>query len=101
MTARELWIVTGISAAGKSTVAQALPSGSDPSAHVRGDVFRRFLVNGRLDPGPDGPPEALDQLRVRYRLAVRTAEALVAEGFSVVLQDVVIGPMLDEFLAAR
>jgi predicted kinase len=94
----ELWIITGVSAAGKSTVAQALAERLDPSAHVRGDVFRRFLVNGALVIGPGAPPEALDQLRLRYRLAVHTAEAMVAEGFNVVLQDVIIGPMLGEVL---
>ena len=94
----ELWIITGISAAGKSTVAQALAARLDPSAHVRGDVFRRFLVNGALVIGPGAPTDALDQLRLRYRLAVHTAEAMVAEGFSVVLQDVIIGPMLGEVL---
>jgi predicted kinase len=94
----ELWIVTGISAAGKSTIAQALAERLDPSAHVRGDVFRRFLVNGALEIGPGAAPEALDQLRLRYRLAVHTAEALVGEGFSVVLQDVIVGPILGEVL---
>jgi predicted kinase len=98
VAAPELWILTGISAAGKSTVAQSLAERLDPSAHVRGDVFRRFLVNGRLEIGPGAPPQALDQLRLRYRLAVHTAESLVAEGFSVVLQDVMVGPMLGEVL---
>jgi predicted kinase len=95
----ELWIVTGVSAAGKSTVGQALAERLDPSAHVRGDVFRRFVVNGRLEMGLDASPEAIAQLRHRYRLGVQTAESFVAEGFTTVLQDVILGPALDEVLA--
>lgn len=42
---------------------------------------------------------ALDQLRLRYRLAISTAESYRRNGFTVVLQDVIIGPMLEEFVA--
>ncbi|WP_324193143.1 zeta toxin family protein [Nocardia nova] len=38
-----VYLITGIQAAGKSTVAQALAERLPRSAHVRGDVFRRFV----------------------------------------------------------
>lgn len=39
------------------------------------------------------------QLRLRYQLAASTADGYVDAGFSVVLQDVVIGSILDEFVS--
>lgn len=43
--------------------------------------------------------EAMTQLRLRYRLAANAADSYVEAGFTTVVQDVVIGPMLDEVLA--
>ncbi|MFC9994418.1 AAA family ATPase [Nocardia sp. NPDC127526] len=92
-----VYLITGIQAAGKSTVAQALAERLPRSAHVRGDAFRRFVVNGREEMRPEPPEEALEQLRLRYRLAARTADAYAAQGFSAVVQDVVLGEFLPWF----
>ena len=67
--------------------------------HVRGDVFRRFVVGGRVEPEPEMTEEAWAQLRLRYRLAVTTADAYAEAGFAVVLQDVILGPVLAEVVA--
>ena len=95
----QLIVVTGIMAAGKSTVAQALAERFPRSVHVRGDHYRRSIVRGRHEMSPEPTAEALDQLRLRYRLAIATAEAYRRAGFTTVLQDVIIGPMLGEFVA--
>ncbi|MGA8112677.1 MAG: AAA family ATPase [Actinocatenispora sp.] len=93
-------VVTGVQAAGKSTVAQALAERLDRSVHVRGDLFRRMVVNGRADMGaPEPPVEALRQLRLRYALAATVADGYVTAGFTVVLQDVVLGPDLADLVA--
>src|SRR6187455_992443 len=89
-----VYLLTGVQAAGKSTVAQALAGRLPRSAHVRGDAFRRMIVNGRADMGPEPGEEALDQLRLRHRLAANTADAYAEAGFTAILQDVVIGEML-------
>lgn len=96
MSDARLFVVTGIMAAGKSTVAEALASRFPRAAHVRGDYFRRAVVAGREEMGAEPSAEAFDQLRLRYRLAVTTAEAYVDAGFTTVLQDVIIGPLLGE-----
>ena len=67
--------------------------------HVDGDVFRRFVVAGRHEMTPDPTPEALEQLRLRYRIAAGAADAYAAAGFTVALEDVVAGPMLNEVVA--
>ena len=67
-------LITGIQAAGKASVAQAVAERLDRSVHLRGDAFRRMIVNGRASMGPADPPdEAVRQLRLRYRLAAQAA----------------------------
>ncbi len=85
-------------AAGKSTIAQALAERFPRSAHVRGDHYRRSIVRGRQEMSPEPTAEALDQLRLRYRIAISAAESYRQAGFTTVLQDVIIGPMLEEFI---
>jgi predicted kinase len=93
-------LVTGIQAAGKSSVAQAVAARLDRSVHLRGDVFRKMIVNGRASMGPADPPdEAVRQLRLRYRLAARAADGYAEAGFTVVLQDIVIGGYLADMAA--
>ena len=94
-------LITGIQAAGKSSVAQAVTERLDRSVHLRGDLFRRMIVNGRASMGPADPPdEAVRQLRLRYRLAAQAADGYAQAGFTVVLQDIVLGGYLTEMVAA-
>lgn len=94
-------VVTGIQAAGKSTIAQALAERLERSVHLRGDVFRRMIVSGRAEMGPADPPaQAIAQLRLRYRLAAMAADAYAGAGFTVVLQDIIIGSHLAGVVAA-
>ena len=84
-------LITGIMGAGKSSVAQALAERLLMAAHVRGDVFRRFIVGGGAPMLPGARPEALQQLRLRYRLGASTADAYADAGFVAVYQDIVLG----------
>jgi hypothetical protein len=97
-------LITGIQAAGTSTVAQLLAERLPRSVHVRGDVFRRMVVKGRADMTPTPSDEAVRQLRLRYRLAAATADTYAGAGFTVVLQDIVLGsdlPGMVELIRAR
>ncbi len=89
-------LITGIMASGKSTVAQHLAERLDKSVHLRGDVFRRMIVNGRAEMEADFNERAWGQLRLRYRLAATSAQMYCAAGFVVVYQDVILGPVLSE-----
>ena len=93
-----LFVITGIMAAGKSTIAQLLAERFAKGVHVRGDIFRRMIVSGREEMTPGYSQAALDQLKLRYRLAAATAEAYFAAGFSVVVQDNIYGPDLIDFI---
>ncbi|WP_429845613.1 AAA family ATPase [Brevibacillus sp. FIR094] len=95
---RCIFLVTGIMASGKSTVAQLLAEKLNRGVHLRGDSFRRMIVNGREDYMPEPSEEAIRQLQLRYKIAASTADTFFEEGFNVVVQDVVIGPLLGEFV---
>ncbi|MFE2752564.1 AAA family ATPase [Actinosynnema sp. NPDC059335] len=87
-------LITGIQAAGKSTVAQMVAERLPRSVHLRGDLFRRMVVNGRADMTPEPSEDAVRQLRLRYRLMATAADEYSREGFTVVAQDVILGEHL-------
>lgn len=92
-------VITGAMAAGKSTVAELLAARLPRSVHVRGDVFRKMVVNGRAEMTPDPSTEATAQLHLRYELAARTADRYAEAGFDAIVQDVIIGSELTRFIA--
>lgn len=93
-------LITGNMASGKSTIAQALAEQLPQSVHLRGDIFRRMIVNGQAEMTSELSDEAQRQLQLRYDLAVMTAKQYYHAGFTVVYQDIVIGPALRSMTAA-
>ncbi|WNI15731.1 AAA family ATPase [Actinacidiphila sp. ITFR-21] len=93
-------VITGVMASGKSTVAQLLAERLPRAVHVRGDVFRRMLVSGRRELVPQGDEEAVEQLRLRYRVSASTADLYAAAGWTAIVQDVVLGENLEPYLEA-
>ncbi len=91
-----LILVTGIMAAGKSTVAQALAERLARSVHLRGDEFRRMIVNGQAEMGLELSAEGRSQLLLRYRIAAAAAKLYLEAGFAVVYQDIIIGKDLPD-----
>lgn len=89
-------MITGTMAAGKSSVAQALAERLPRSVHLRGDLFRRLIVRGQAPMNFELSSEAEAQLWLRYRLAATAAAQYTAAGFTVVYQDILIGPALAE-----
>jgi predicted kinase len=93
-------VVTGAMASGKSTVAEALARSFPLAAHVRGDMFRRFIVSGQasMDPPLSAAGRAL--LDLRHTLAAQAADTYAAAGFTAVVQDILLGPDLARFTAS-
>ncbi len=83
-------------AAGKSTVAEAVARRLPRSVHLRGDVFRKMIVNGAAEMGPELSEEALAQLNLRHALACQAARRYHEAGFSVVYQDIILGEALEK-----
>ncbi|MEV0697548.1 AAA family ATPase [Saccharopolyspora sp. NPDC050389] len=91
-------LITGIQAAGKSTIAQGVAEQLPRSVHLRGDAFRRMVVGGREEMSAPPSEEALRQLRLRHRLTAQAADGYFAAGFTVVAQDVILGEHLAEMV---
>ncbi len=91
-------MITGAMAAGKSTVAELLAQRLPKSVHIRGDVFRKMVVNGRVDMTPNPTALATAQLHLRYELAGLTADRYAEEGFDAIVQDVIVGHELADFI---
>lgn len=92
----QIILITGNMASGKSSVAQALAERLPRSVHLRGDLFRRLIVNGRAEMGVELSTEAERQLQLRYSLAAEVAKCYAQASFTVVYQDIIIGPTLGD-----
>jgi predicted kinase len=93
-----LFVISGVSASGKSTVARLLAERFERGVCVPGDVIRAMVVSGRAEIGPDLGEEALRQLVLRYAGALTVADVYLEGGFDVVVEDVIVGPVLRDFL---
>ncbi len=96
--AGRVYLITGVMAAGKSTVAQLLAKRMARGVHLRGDVFRRMIVAGREEMSETPTQEAFDQFSLRCRLAAQAAKTYCEAGFTVVLQDNYYGQALPEMI---
>jgi len=85
--------VTGIQAAGKSTVARLLAQRFERGVHVEADLLYQMIVSGRVMPEEPGvmPPEAERQLALRLHNACLLARSFHEAGFSVVIDDIIMG----------
>ncbi|MFV0399132.1 MAG: AAA family ATPase [Oscillospiraceae bacterium] len=94
-----IYLLTGVMASGKSTVAELLAGRFDKSVHLRGDTFRKMVVRGREEMSDAPTPEALSQLDLRYRLTAQAAKQYHKAGFTVVVQDNYYGDKLPYLLS--
>lgn len=87
----EIWLVTGIPGAGKTTVARALAERLDRSAVIEGDALRRWIVRGAEWPA-DGALQG--EAERQYELAIRNmcllARSYAEAGFTPFLDLVVV-----------
>lgn len=88
-----LILVTGIQAAGKSTVARLLASRFVRGAHVEGDALHHMIVSGGEGIEEPGEPrgEAAEQYYLRLRQMCLVGRSFYEAGFTVALDDIVLG----------
>jgi predicted kinase len=95
---RAIFLISGTQGAGKSTVAKALAERFERGVHVEADVIQRMIVSGRVWPEPPEPTcEALRQLRQRAERSAMLADSFFESGFTVVIDDIMIGDQLDAY----
>jgi adenylate kinase len=88
------FVITGVMASGKTTVAELLAQRFERSVHLHGDAFRTMIVRGRDPIAPELGDEALRQLDLRQRIAASVANDYWRDDFTVVLQDIYVGSAL-------
>jgi len=93
-----LLVVTGVMAAGKSTVARLLAQRFERGVHVEADALQRMIVSGGVWVGEPGEPqdEAARQLRLRLRNMCLLGISFREAGFTAVLDDIILGERLGE-----
>jgi adenylylsulfate kinase-like enzyme len=88
-------VVTGIMAAGKSTIARALAQHFARGVYVEADALQRMIISGGewvSQSQPDEPHgEAARQLRLRLKNMCLLGRSFFEAGFTVVLDDIILG----------
>jgi len=88
-----LIVVTGIMAAGKSTIARLLAQRFARGVHVPADMLQQMIVSGGewvKEPGEPSGEEA-QQLRLRLKHMCLLGRSFLEAGFTVVLDDIILG----------
>jgi hypothetical protein len=91
------YVVVGPPAAGKSTVARLLAAGAEQGVHVPVDDLRELVVSGLVLPGPDWSDALVAQVRAARTVALSALATYHDLGFTVVLDDFVDPPGLQEY----
>jgi hypothetical protein len=86
-----VWLVIGVQASGKSTVADLLAHQFERGVHIRGSQFYRWAVNGWVHAWSADKDEARRLLDLRYRLSALVANEYCDAGFTTVVQDNLYG----------
>lgn len=87
----DVWLIAGVQASGKTTVADLLAHRFDAGVHVRGGAFYRMAVRGWVHHDDERRDEARRLLNLRYWLSAMVADEYCAAGFTAVVQDNIYG----------
>jgi len=91
-------VISGVQAAGKSTVGHALAEALPRAVFVDGDTIGNVVVSGGAAMTEPPRMEAIEQLFLRYAGALTVADVYRSAGFDAVIADNIFGTFLDDFL---
>ena len=90
-----IFVFSGLPSAGKSTVANVLLNHFPLGLHIPVDTIRDWVVSGISNPIGSWDTKTDQQFRLARQAAVQTALAYAADGFAVVIDDVIMPEHFD------
>lgn len=95
-------VISGLPGSGKSVTTRAVVARLSRAAHVEADVLHDMVKQGRAWPKGGERPQPGDefdvQLSMRLEQACLLARSFVGNGFTAIVDDIVIGPRLGQLI---
>lgn len=86
----DVWIINGIPGSGKSSTARALAARFPRGVHLEGDRLQDLIVAGSVPPGGEPHEEEERQIHLNVRNQCLLARSFGQDGFTVVIDYVVV-----------
>ena len=86
---QDIWLVTGMPGACKTTISAALVAHFDHGVHIPGDAVDGMIVSGRVEPGDEPTDQAELQIALTRRNICLLARSYGDAGFVPVIDKVV------------
>src|SRR5262249_53759553 len=86
----DVWLISGIPGAGKTTVAKLLAERFDRSVVIEGDLLQGWIVGGNVWPGQAPAEESARQIRLNMRNQCLLARSYAGAGFTPVVDYVIV-----------
>ena len=86
----DVWLISGIPGAGKTTAGRLLAARFERSVFIEGDLLQGWIVTGGVWPGTEPVDEASRQIRLNMRNQCLLARSYAAAGFTPVIDYVVV-----------